>query len=83
MLIYLSLKKNEVKKHFKVRFHETFLEYQTETLYSPIVSRHLRRVHFFATYRMCYVIPDYYLRLLFHQIKRAIVVSTSNKTCGS
>ena len=47
-----------------------------------MVSRHLRRVHFLP-HRMCYLIPDYYLRLLFHEIKRAIVVSTSNKSCGS
>ena len=76
MLIYVSLKKTEVilkvyvafsrlKKHFKVSLGETTLENLKWNI-SPMASRHLRRVNFFATYRMCYLIADYFCRILFH-----------------
>ena len=78
MLIHVSLKKSELilkvyvtfsrhKRHFKISLGETFLEHYSETLFCRMVSQHLRWVNFFATYRMCYLIPDYYPRILFHR----------------
>ena len=82
MLIYVSLKKkrSNIKKSFKVSLGETSAGVlkRWNSMKSP-VPRHLRRVIFFSTYRICYPIPHYYPRILFHRYNGAIVVLTSDK----
>ena len=79
MLIHVSLKKNEVIlnvyvtfsrliKHFEVSFRvrpSSGIKSRGNIIWSHGITAHPPG-NFFATYRMCYLIPDYYPRILFH-----------------